>query len=73
MHNAELLFKEDCTVDDLIDVIEVGAAGRGGAGAGGREGGGWEREEGGWAGMRNGPRPPFLIVMNATPRSTYLG
>ncbi|KAG2432719.1 hypothetical protein HYH02_012853 [Chlamydomonas schloesseri] len=22
MHNAELLFKEDCTVDDLIDVIE---------------------------------------------------
>lgn len=22
IHNCELLFKEDCTVDDLIDVIE---------------------------------------------------
>ena len=23
MHNADVLFKEDSTVDDLIDVIEV--------------------------------------------------
>lgn len=23
MHNAEVLFREDCSVDDLIDVIEV--------------------------------------------------
>ena len=22
-HNADILLKEDCTVDDLIDVIEV--------------------------------------------------
>ena len=26
MHNADVLFKEDSTVDDLIDVIEVGTA-----------------------------------------------
>lgn len=24
IHNADILFKEDCTVDDLIDIIEVG-------------------------------------------------
>lgn len=27
IHNCELLFKEDSTIDDLIDVIEVGDAG----------------------------------------------
>ena len=27
MHNADVLFKEDSTVDDLIDVIEVILAG----------------------------------------------
>lgn len=25
-HNADILLKEDSTIDDLIDVIEVGAA-----------------------------------------------
>lgn len=27
IHNCELLFKEDSTVEDLIDVIEVGVGG----------------------------------------------